>query len=166
VLPLCRVRRSEPNIPQVASLEEKNPGGRRKSEASPALKKKARREGGLTAEPQQGPSEPCGARSTVQTIPPSQRPAHAAFCSLEYHCDGLRVRHFFGGDGNFTQLSGVRTTAGTGSRRPFLVLFAMSEILPDLGAFRSTSEPRHARAPALAHAARRGRTPPGDSDLE
>ena len=37
--------------------------------------------------------------------------------------------------GNPTQLSGVRTTAGTYSRRPFLVLFAMSKTLPDLGAF-------------------------------
>jgi hypothetical protein len=29
-------------------------------------------------------------------------------------------------DGNFTQLSAVRTTTGTDSRRPFLVLSALS----------------------------------------
>ncbi len=59
-------------------------------------RKKARRKGELTAEPWYAErtlqSTPNDLNSTIEPLS-----ARAMFCSLEYHSDGFRVRHFFGG---------------------------------------------------------------------
>jgi len=76
------------------------------------------------------PSAPCGVRSTVQTIPPSQRPRMSRFVPWSTTTTAYVLDISSAAYGNLTQVPAMRTAVGTDSRRPFLVLSALSEILP------------------------------------